>query len=148
MNHLFVPYEIALLAKEKRFNEPCFGQWRQWDGRTPYLWLNSEEESDYYTVECEAPLYQQLIDWFFEKHEIHISTFIQFESEVKDYPEEGDTHPEEIIHSYRILNLPKMRKNKDNFLPYVETDNFLVNAKVNTKEASLIDALTEAFKLI
>ena len=74
MKKLFVPYEIALKLKELGFNEECFGEYRQFDGDTPYLQLYqdidscSTDDADYcYTTECLAPLYQQVIDWFREK---------------------------------------------------------------------------------
>jgi hypothetical protein len=30
MNNQFVPYEIALLAKQKGFNEPCLGYYAEY----------------------------------------------------------------------------------------------------------------------
>ena len=79
MKKLFVPYEIALKLKELGFNEECFGEYRQFDGDTPYLQLYqdidscSTDDADYcYTTECLAPLYQQVIDWFREKHDFNI----------------------------------------------------------------------------
>lgn len=79
MDKLFVPYELAILLKEKGFNELCFGEYRQWDGNTPYLQKYqdldecSTDPADYeYTTECKAPLHQQAIDWFRNTLNLHI----------------------------------------------------------------------------
>lgn len=81
MKHLFVPYELALMLKEKGFNEKVL--------YTVYLeTINNRKESVYSGHQMEwvdwnnfisdvaphlgkcfisAPLYQQVIDWFREK---------------------------------------------------------------------------------
>lgn len=33
----FAPYEPSLDMKELGFDEPCFGEYRQWDGNKPLL---------------------------------------------------------------------------------------------------------------
>jgi hypothetical protein len=70
----FIPYEQALALKELGFDEPCFGEYRQWDGGKPYLQLYqdldgcSTDPADYeYTTECIAPTYSQAFRWFREK---------------------------------------------------------------------------------
>jgi len=75
MKHLFVPYELALLAKEKGFNEPCLAAYRPEDNNE----LKSYEQGDLMDLKgfkpsdfnseflVSAPLYQQLVDWFREK---------------------------------------------------------------------------------
>jgi hypothetical protein len=68
---IFVPYNIALLAKQKGFDEPCVA----------YYWKDvltttcNQEEDDYWHInsklaanEIAAPTYQQLVDWLREKH--------------------------------------------------------------------------------
>lgn len=71
MNNIFVPYEIAIQLKEKGFKQSgCFAEYVQWDGSRP--WLNiyqdwSPEDSEQHTKECEAPTYQQVINWLDEK---------------------------------------------------------------------------------
>jgi hypothetical protein len=71
----FIPYEQALALKELGFDEPCFGEYRQWDGGKPYLQLYqdldgcSTDPADYeYTTECIAPTYSQAFRWFREKY--------------------------------------------------------------------------------
>lgn len=80
MNEEFIPYEEALVLKELGFEQSnCYGEYRQWDGCKP--WLNiyqdwSPEDSEQYTKECEAPLYQQVFRWFREKHDLYIEMFV------------------------------------------------------------------------
>lgn len=73
MKHLFVPYEIALILKQKGFDEPCLGWW--WingdifysgDIAVQYLKDNASSNG------CSAPLYQQVVDWFREAEGVHI----------------------------------------------------------------------------
>jgi hypothetical protein len=77
MTHLFVPYDIALILKNKGFDEICFRAYRNTDGEKLLMatseWTNSGN-GHYEKVEgyCAAPLYQQVIDWFREVHKIHI----------------------------------------------------------------------------
>lgn len=78
MENEFVSYELALELKELDFDFPVLAEYRQWDGIIPYLKLYqdlddcSTDERDYtYTTECTAPLWQQVFDWFREKHNIH-----------------------------------------------------------------------------
>jgi hypothetical protein len=69
MKHLFVPYELALLAKEKGFNESCFMfYYNDGDGLTDDGIFKTGTDSN----PCNAPLYQQLVDWFRVKHNIQI----------------------------------------------------------------------------
>lgn len=76
MKHLFVPCELAVKLKEKGFNEPCFAN---------YFNLKfKEKDSDWrllkhdgYLTErlgigIDAPLYQQVTDWFREEHGIEL----------------------------------------------------------------------------
>lgn len=88
MKHLFVPYPLALLAKEKGFKELCFGHYYTKDksfnlyefsedfkdGWTPNLIVNKDKHNYYFS----APLYQQLVDWFREKHNILIHQVLGF----------------------------------------------------------------------
>ncbi len=70
MKNLFIPYELAVTAKKKGFPQQtggCLGAWDLKDG-----------EEWFYTGAhpvglLAAPLYQQIVDWFREKHNIHIT---------------------------------------------------------------------------
>jgi hypothetical protein len=71
MKDLFTSYQIALIAKEKGFNEPCFRQ----------IGTSSKAVYDYgikknSDLEVEAvitlPLYQQIVDWLREEKLLYI----------------------------------------------------------------------------
>lgn len=79
MKHLFVSYELGLILKEKGFNEPCIGYW--WDKE--WLENNDNKVKEVFNFciaskhnelpsRVSAPLYQQVVDWFREKHNLHI----------------------------------------------------------------------------
>lgn len=65
MEKQFVPYEFALKLKEKGFCENTLGYYI--DGDFTYF-MESEGGGEW----VNAPLYQQVIDWFREKYDIHI----------------------------------------------------------------------------
>lgn len=79
MKQLFLPYNLALLAKEKGFDEPCLFKHNPqatFDHdkinlikHNPLGSLNFFYNSDGIIT---APLYQQMIDWFFDKHHINV----------------------------------------------------------------------------
>ena len=73
MKHLFVPYELALLAKEKGFDEPCLGCYASfYESTSPYHYTEYKEEFNDYDVFVQSPLYQQLTDWFRDEHNISV----------------------------------------------------------------------------
>lgn len=93
MNKLFVSYELAKLAKEKGFNEPCLAYYAenkilQMDTRPFEDWCRLQAISHPEVTNTKiqfalnkdcyaASLYQQLIDWFREKHRYHIDVTFQ-----------------------------------------------------------------------
>ena len=74
LSNLFLPYELALIAKQKGFNEPCLGYW-EIDNLGTNLFIPSHpcrfEETAVNQVT--APLYQQVIDWLRDEYNLHIS---------------------------------------------------------------------------
>ena len=74
MKHLFVPYDIALALKEKGFDESClafyYGQLKKLE--IGFNWLSEGCRNSLIESFIAAPLYQQVCDWFREKHNIHI----------------------------------------------------------------------------
>lgn len=58
MKHLFIPYELAVIAKEKGFDESCLAYYND-NGKLIKKWI-AICPSNY---SC-APLYQQIVDWF------------------------------------------------------------------------------------
>ena len=75
MKEQFATYEIALAVKELDFNEPCFAYYVN-DAFNFKIYLNKDANYNYdFTVGnlVAAPLWQQVIDWFYEKHNIEIT---------------------------------------------------------------------------
>ncbi len=76
MKHLFVPYELALVVKEREFDEPCLAMYTEEGKRLTYtsvplnntnsFWKSSPSEV------IPAPTFQQVQDWLREKHNIEI----------------------------------------------------------------------------
>jgi hypothetical protein len=125
MSHLFANYELSLLAKEKGFDEPCFRVWIRPRDLTIKMNMvknfrglkNSEDKMERVTV----PLYQQLCDWFREKHNIHILSDVTFDKKNGNW------------YYYGIYTKNKLKKYSDgDFKP----------------EHALNKAIKEAFKLI
>ena len=67
MEEQFVTYEIALKLKELWFDEECFGYFRN---RDKFLCLGADSRVQ--RDSTLAPLWQQVIDWFREKRDIHL----------------------------------------------------------------------------
>jgi hypothetical protein len=66
MKHLFVPYELALLAKEKGFPQNVGSGLAAYDKtQDGTVWLHTG--GAYPVGLLVAPLYQQLVDWFESK---------------------------------------------------------------------------------
>ena len=73
MEELFVPYDLALILKDKGFNKKCFGIHETFEDGDIFSLLpmpQSVDELPWY--KHPAPLYQQVVDWFREKYEIDI----------------------------------------------------------------------------
>ncbi len=71
MEHLFAPYKIAVRLKELGFDEPCFGWYSNIEIGTLRMFRTRHfNGTNYNGIEsCYlAPLYQQVINWFKEKH--------------------------------------------------------------------------------
>ena len=89
---LFVSYDIAKQLKDKWFNEPCLG-WFQFENygtkvHTDKYWkeklsgLSAEEFLN-------APLYQQVLDWFRETYGIGMNVVQQSCEMIKHYEEKS-----------------------------------------------------------
>jgi hypothetical protein len=78
MKEQFVTYEIALKLKELGFDEECLG----------YYHINQNYSNGYSftmgddtrTSDCtvKAPLWQQTLRWFREKHDLHINVITRY----------------------------------------------------------------------
>ena len=113
MKEQFVTYEIALKLKELGFDEECFGRY---EGTDYYLekWNGVKLEPTHTTSQntfswqlASTPLWQQVIDWFREKHNI----WIQIEMQYYDG----------ITYTYTIIqNNGKVIKSEEEFHEYYE----------------------------
>lgn len=82
MKNLFLPYELALLAKEKGFNVDCFTFYSvkhiENNGRLFFdiepddHELTSLNQNRFVNYRISAPLYQQMLEWLREKYNLHI----------------------------------------------------------------------------
>jgi len=81
MKHLFIPYKLALQLKEKGFDEPCFtwflNKKLEEDSAKFFFFTHSyRSHKGYKSVPAEefisAPLYQQVVEWFYNKHRIFV----------------------------------------------------------------------------
>ena len=76
MKEQFCTYEIAKQLKEFGFNERCFGCWENnTEYGIPFIVGHDLATPEYYNLKkgcIAAPLWQQVIDWFRETHDIDI----------------------------------------------------------------------------
>ena len=79
MEKEFVTYEIALKLKELGFDEECFSKYvLNLDTNLPVLHIYQEEDEQYWKIDntkfiCDAPLWQQALDFLREKFLVHVS---------------------------------------------------------------------------
>lgn len=88
---LFLPYDISLKLKELGFNEKCLATIDQ----TEYLHIKGTKSLPrgsmvYDTIDC--PLYQQVFDWFREKHNICASIFKNDKDMLEYVASKGETY--------------------------------------------------------
>lgn len=82
----FVTYEIALKLKKLGFDEECLRYWNDYGGTATQNRFQLHFHIDTWAVNyIEAPLWQQAIDWFAEKYDIHIVDTINPWAEDKVY---------------------------------------------------------------
>lgn len=89
----FVPYEIALAMKELGFNEPCLGYFPNVENsdktmiffdRVPEYTINSLFDENPTNYHFTAPLWQQCVDWFREKYDLHVVITVNPYSEINE----------------------------------------------------------------
>jgi len=77
MKEQFCTYEIAKQLKEFGFNERCFGCWENnTEYGIPFIVRYDLATPEYYNLKKDciaAPLWQQVIDWLLETHNIFIT---------------------------------------------------------------------------
>ncbi len=130
LDHLFLPYELAVIAKEKGFNEPCIVSYEDYDEKGTYQLhplVNFHDVSGInssivnHTI-C-APIYQQIIDWFRQEHSI--------EAKAISWREGG-----KIIYLYSVHSIG------------TEKSTYRLEFISNTYYEALNKEIQEAFKLI
>ena len=72
MENFFIPYKLAVIAKEKGFDGLCIACYDKLNMLATYtkLFQPIAYNNDAYCIS--APTYQQIIDWFRDKHDIVI----------------------------------------------------------------------------
>jgi len=143
MKHLFVKFTLASKLKKKGFNEPCFGHYENqrkklvinytnlppvhpMAKKRPKMFEVTNMNSELPQWATSAPTYQQVVDWFREKHNIDINVF-------------SDCNVNEILgYTYQIHRLMAI------------SNVFLTNKKIPYYEhyKALSKAIEEALKLI
>ena len=77
MNKEFIPYEQALALKELGFDEPCFAVYIDKTLTIEDDWLYSTNQDTFIeSSNFSAPLYQQAVRWFREKHDLQASNIM------------------------------------------------------------------------
>jgi hypothetical protein len=131
MKHLFIRYEtgIPTLAKEKGFDEPCLaGYLPNGEFCEPDNELNVFRNRNRSGGEISAPLYQQIVDWFREKHNIDL-----WANPYMTKNKMGDYHLPDESYSFFLFKDGVMITDGVDFLEYYD---------------ALNRAIEEAFKLI
>lgn len=81
LQKLLVPYELALKLKEKGFDdETLFQYYEDRNGNIllePTTLSHTEKELRNLSLLAPAPLYQQVLNWFRKKHNLHIIIDLQ-----------------------------------------------------------------------
>ena len=81
MKEQFVTYEIALKLKELGFDSSCFSAYTE-NGKLMDIgdYSNDDKVGELdghsYYISCLSPLWQQVIDWFREKHKIRVCNLV------------------------------------------------------------------------
>jgi|SRR6185369_3813818 len=115
MKYLFIPYELAVIAKEKGFDEECFARYIKDSDEINFALCAQIVTNTYYgkadicsdQFACVAPLYQQIVDWVRDKSDLMIeitfgteSKFIYVIRDVKNGTSWAQIVAEENFNSY------------------------------------------------
>lgn len=134
MKQLFTTYTMAITLKGKGFDEPCF---RYFNSRNSSEHFSKDEETNNTKLASTLnhdwialPTYQQVVDWFREKHFIYIHTSLD------SYRE-----PYKLVPQIQKMELTRS---------YVEFEKYYGHFDNTTKGnyEALEEAIKEALKLI
>ena len=124
MKHLFLPYSLAIISKEKTFDEPCMAYYN--DDKILCIKkgdpLSGITNQDCHRLNILAPLYSQITDWFREKHKVVISIDVNLSGKCFGH-----------IKSYNHITMTQWTNGEDEPLEYYQ---------------ALNKAIEQAFKLI
>ena len=121
MKEQFVTYEIAFALKELGFDERCLGHF---DIQSKVLYVGDTEMNVSVLSEIllPAPLWQQVIDWFREKHKIDI------------YPEPTYSLTE---YSFKVITVHGKSKKQE----YWDGMGKTYNTYQEAREAAILEAI-------
>ena len=127
-NKLFAPYELSLLAKEKGFNEPCLAGFKKYKDEFAITIIDNHHSY------IQAPLFQQLVDFLREEHNIIVSGDLAIDNK------KGELYYVAVITKYSIVK--NGDKNK-----YLYNRNMLIG-KYDSPVIAINKALEQALNLI
>lgn len=129
MKNLFVPFDIAVKLKEKGFKELCFGCYQNSTQDLSFLRVGINWCENISEFETYAPTYDQVVNWFREKHNIIIEARL-------------DTYS---LNAFKNLGEPCFKFK--GFVFCMNTGEY-PSENYETKEDALMKAITIALKLI
>ena len=123
MEEQFVTYEIALKLKELGFDEECFGYWRDENKPCPITMCkfttkyDFDDDINFPKFKCLAPLWQQVIDWLRDEHDIVIEIARQkyFDTYANSYAYEAVC---KVYKNKELEGSVVIRDNKNNHIFY------------------------------
>lgn len=139
MEKLFISYELALLAKEKGFNDPCIAEY--WIGankgnigspKNPLFNMYPDilDEVPCYNSNIlknyvAAPIYQQVIDWLRKEHKMGV--------EIELYCEEYTVYVKKVTKNISDTQIAQEYEFDpvDGFFDYYEALNYAVTEALN-----------------
>ena len=131
MEEQFVTYEIALKLKELGFDEKCFAIYDAYqDNRLVYLCEDGRNHSGTIKTNasmdfsCLAPLWQQVIDWLFDKYKFIII-------ERRDYYRNYNGWYYEILKQENEIDVPEELYSHD----------FNFDTRFEAREAAILKAI-------
>ncbi len=129
MKNLFVPFDIAVKLKEKGFKELCFGCYQNSTQDLSFLRVGINWCENISEFETYAPTYDQVVNWFREKHNIIIEARL-------------DTYS---LNAFKNLGEPCFKFK--GFVFCMNTGEY-PSENYETKEDAMMKAITIALKLI
>lgn len=151
MREIFVPKDIAQKLKEKGFNEDClavyYGRYQQGELSVIHQHggssVTGESNSDYNGITefeiCTAPTFEQVQNWFREKHNLHF--YIVPYGDMITWSISG-------LEGWEFPNVARIdKKERDDRLFYDIRQKYM-DVKFNTYYEALTEAINEGLTLI